>query len=547
MTIIAYMDDIKVHTGNQKAASAITEMLRTAAQELGLSLNVAKCAVYGRNLKPEEVDDMDLPYVDTNYKHLGLFQIERDQNVNIEVLEEKILRQAKTIMESRLSSFQKRAIFNSTTIPAAIYVTGNVLLQESVATTLLTCESLDKEIGKIATQAQIKTRSTSNQRLYMSTSVGGLGYKSIALETAIHYVRRYWYLQNNEELVVTREYYECLNRGKCRTPISDYQHVLEKYKVTNIEATDEADRRKAAQTIIKAIYEQNDRERKETWAKSMFYPKLIVKYYNKISFPAIQCRQLDSSKLSLLNAAAEEQWFAMRGISKQNGGICRRCRSHEETAYHVVTACKHNYAERHDFVAYWLIRTIIEATKAPVVVKNQLKFGRANLNCEYTTEGRRINITCGIPVLTPQRIHHKKPDVLVKVEKEDKTTIYVFEVVIPHLQNYETQEAVKITRYAKNSVTHVDHLNYSTVGRDANLVDELRQMNRCPVKFGVMAIGVFGEVLSTDTQKKLWSLLAEMGVTETQIRSLLEKAAYSALTGTARILMKHVGKQEEEQ
>ena len=467
-----------------------------------------------------------------------LYQRERDDPINMEIIEERIVQKSSEIFSSELTSQQKRRLFNSTVIPAATYITGNATIQESVASTLLRCREIDGKIRKIAIENQIKTTTTSNQRFYLPSTLGGLGFQSIETETAVQYVRRYYYLMTNEELDSTRNFYRRLADGECRTPIGDFHHVIERY---GVEFEEPRENEHACRTTISNIRKCDVSRRLAIWSRSMHYPKLVAKYADTIQFPAVSNKFLASSKLSFLNAAAEEQWYALRGLSKQQGGICRRCRAHDETSYHVVTGCKHSYTGRHDYVAYWLLRTILEATGAPDHVTRSIHRGKANLDAEYIFRDKTITIRSGLPIITTQRLHHNKPDIYVRVQRGEDTTIYILEVVVPHLQNIESEEAVKYVRYAKNSKAHVDHTNHSTVGRDGNLLDELKTMHRCPVKFGVLAMGVYGEVLETGAHTKFRAVLGELGATKGQIDQLLGRAAYSAMTETAKILVRHVG------
>lgn len=234
--IIAFMDDIKCHTHTQQAMETITEKLRQGAEELGLTLNINKCGTYNNNKTDEEHDNTSfIPQIKTGYKYL-------DQG--------KIITKTRELLDSKLTTHQKRKIYNSSIIPAAIYITGNIYPNELIETTLKKCRDMDTAIRKIAVEKLIKTRPTSNQRFYLPTSIGGLKFRSIETETKIQLVRRYFYLIHHPELKETNEKYATLHHVKYRTPISDYQYIKNQYE---IEEYANADYRQATRRTIKTI------------------------------------------------------------------------------------------------------------------------------------------------------------------------------------------------------------------------------------------------------------------------------------------------------
>lgn len=160
--VVAYMDDIKCHTNNKTTAELVTKKLVKYAKEIGLEINEQKCAIHSNN-KDESTQSM-LPEVNKAYKYLGLKQTDKDTEENVNDLNKKIIEKAETIMQSHLTTWQKKEIFNSTIIPAATYITGNLSPEEGVRKTLVKCRKMDDDIRKIAVQQQVKTLTTCNQR-----------------------------------------------------------------------------------------------------------------------------------------------------------------------------------------------------------------------------------------------------------------------------------------------------------------------------------------------------------------------------------------------
>ena len=363
ISVIAYMDDIKCHTNTKAALDRVTKIIRDGAAELGLELNVAKSAIHVERDDENTAIEGEIPHIQEAYKYLGIHQTSRDTKKNYSKIQEKIVLKAKQIFSSGLTSNQKMRAFNSTVIPMAVYVVGNLSAEESVATTLLNCKKLDQEVRQIAVQYLIKSNTTSNERLYLPPSLGGLGFKSIKIETMAQYIRRYHYLISSEELMEEKKKLLQLDKAQRRTPIGDYKHVAKQFHLhdPDLDQTPPPALKDELKKFHKAVLEK----RKEKWAAHMYYPKLVLKHQDVIDFPAHRSPFTDSQKLALANAAAEEQIYNLRA-NGANGGFCRRGCGAPETAYHVLSNCKgHSFTPRHDMVVYWLMKTIMPVTRTP--------------------------------------------------------------------------------------------------------------------------------------------------------------------------------------
>lgn len=169
--VLAFMDDIKCNTSTKKALRAVTEELEKCGREIGLVLNRTKCGKYSRT--GDETDDEAgdgsefLPEVRGGYKYLGLEQLERDTAQNYLDVEEHVLKTTEKIFKSKLTVPQKVHLFNTTAVPSALYVLGNIYPDEKRSTTLKKCRDLDKSIRKILTIENIRGRTTSNAHVYL--------------------------------------------------------------------------------------------------------------------------------------------------------------------------------------------------------------------------------------------------------------------------------------------------------------------------------------------------------------------------------------------
>lgn len=532
MKMVAYMDDLKCHTNNKHTVEAVTQKLSECADEIGLQLNIKKCATLSNAHDNTELTP-SIPELQTAYKYLGIEQSEKDSIDNIQKIADKVVEKAETILKSKLTTMQKKNLFNSTIIPAAIYITGNLYPDEGVRSTLVRCRKIDQKVRQLAIDARVKSGSTSNQRFYLSPKIGGLGFRNIENETALQYIRRYWYLINNEELKDARGKYMTIHKRGRRTPIGDFEYIKKKYNIVLEENWD-------LRSALDQAKKWDTEDRIEDWSKTMLYPKKVIENREKISFPAANSLFLNSSKLSLINAAAEEQIYALR--PKNDSGI-HRCRfgcGVNETAYHVATTChKHTYTPRHDGVVYWLLRTCLNALKAPDHVKTMVKYNKAALNTDFITNTNEISIRAGIPIVTNNKLKHNKPDIVIHL-KGTEEKIIIFEVAVSHLQNYKVQEHIKRTRYDKNSIDEVNHQNYQNTSRNLNLVEELRQAHKCPVYLGVLVMGCYGEILQTEEHLNCLKLLKKIDATQSEIQELFKRAAYGCVTKTAEILMRHL-------
>ena len=145
----AYMDDIKIHAPSKAAAELITDELIKASKELNLSLNKKKCSIYSQNLEVnDEEEDLFLPVVKEGYKCLGLYQVEKDTELNTELIQTRTQENTETILSSKLAPFQKIMLYNSTIVTAATYL-GNLCSKESRATILKKCEAIDNNTRKL--------------------------------------------------------------------------------------------------------------------------------------------------------------------------------------------------------------------------------------------------------------------------------------------------------------------------------------------------------------------------------------------------------------
>ena len=73
---------------------------------------------------------------------------------------------------------------------AILYVTGNVYLRESRASTLAKCKAIYKRIRKKLVLHKLYGRTTTKEIIYISKEFSGMGLLSIKNETEVQYVQK---------------------------------------------------------------------------------------------------------------------------------------------------------------------------------------------------------------------------------------------------------------------------------------------------------------------------------------------------------------------
>lgn len=539
--ILAYMDDIKVHANSKQSLKIITKELKDAASELGLTMNQAKCGAYSREGIEKEDDDAPfLPEVRDGYTYLGLDQLERDTSKNYDKIREKITSKVDTIFKSELTTRQKITLFNTSVIPSVIYVMGNIYPSEKRSTTLKNCREMDTLVRNKLVENNMKGKTTSNARIYLHVNQGGLGMRSVELETEIQMVRKGIYLQTHPEMGSALEAFKKLNNAGWRNPIEDHDFVIKKYDCPNTQYNITQYKQHCEQIIehIRRKYAENIRDE---WQLNMSYGRAVIAEDKNINFPAHLSPFMDSWRLSLLISASEEQLHGL-GCIPGRRRKCRRGCNVDETAYHVVSACPNNaYITRHDNVVHWVIKTILNSMEAPLEIINNFQFGRATLNTDFLYQQHLVSIRAGNKILTEKRLYHNKPDIFIKMHNR----IIIIEVAVAHIQNYRLQERIKRTRYAINSCEKVDNKNVNTITRDLNIVGELAKLYRCPVDFAVFVVGCYGEMITTEEHKNFLSLLqTKIGVGKEDMEQLKQKCCYSVAISTSQILLRHLNSQD---
>ncbi|XP_044581240.1 uncharacterized protein LOC123262834 [Cotesia glomerata] len=115
---------------------------------------------------------------------------------------------------------------------------------------------------------------------------------------------------------------------------------------------------------------------------------------SSIKFPAFNSFKMEDWIARRTLKAAEEQ---VHGLGSITGAPCWLECQNTETAYHVIGACgMQTHPARHDSAVSWIIRTILEATRAPEDEKLSAFKSRASFDAEYLWEEHKVEI-CAEP------------------------------------------------------------------------------------------------------------------------------------------------------
>uniref|UniRef100_A0AAF5DMQ7 Reverse transcriptase domain-containing protein n=2 Tax=Strongyloides stercoralis TaxID=6248 RepID=A0AAF5DMQ7_STRER len=556
--IIGYMDDLKWFSPNQEGMKLGSKILKESALELTLHLNEKKCGYYNESdVTDENEKQFFIPKIRKAYKYLGLMQKDKDVEENYEILEEKLKERTRKILSSHLTTHQKQMIYNGSVVTSAVYVLGNLSPKESIESTLKKANNLDIQLRKIAVSEKVKVRQMSNSRYHLPERFFGMNFRSIKTETCIQFIRRFCYLMSSPDLEEARKNFEAMDKGGCRTPISDFRYVAKKYKLSTPKNFTNG-YREVTKELIEAVKKIELKEKLNDWSKAMTYPKLVLKYEKEISYPGIRSLKLSSDKLAFLSAASEEQIFLKaKNFSTTGKGIenCRFGCNKPETNTHVTSNCKqHQYAGRHDIITWNVLKKIMEKYD----IKEKLEFGSAVVDIEK----ENIKITAGRKILTEKKIYYNTPDVVLYVkEKEKVKKIIVLEVSVPSLTKYCWQQQWKRIKYCHNSVNKLEEFNANKekepeeikniklemIPRNINLINILKTNYKIDnVQFYSIVVGTYGElVFNEETLKTKQMFLTELKFSKTEYNKLIRDISYSAMASTARILAKHLAHQND--
>lgn len=403
---------------------------------------------------------------------------------------------------------------------------------------------MDTAIRNNMVKCMIKPYSATSAGMYLPSTLGGMGMRSIEKEVEKQQVRRGVYVWCHPEMEVARgQFRKIQGRKSLRNPLTDAERILEHYGVSQPEVQ-EARTAEEAMEICRRTSRELAGKQQECWAyerrTKVAYSRSVEKLYSEgcpMDIPALHSIHLEPWMAQKILGAMEEQLYHLGAIPDRRRNCPRGCDA-KETSYHVISGClTAEYIERHNFSVYWLLTTILEATRAPSEVRDQLNFGSATLFATYATEiAGTVEIRAGGQVTSERLLHHNKPDIIITTSSPKM--VYVIEVAVSHIQNLRRTERLKRCRYEHNSEVKVTPENMEALPRGANVLDEMRRAHRCDAVLGVLVLGALGEVVRTPELKGMLRIASNLGITERRMEACLKRCSYSIANVTCKLLVR---------
>ena len=180
-----------------------------------------------------------------------------------------------------------------------------------------------------------------NASVYLPSSLGGMGLKSLRHETEIQYVRKGLYLRCHPDLATSLKKYQRLQRTDWRNPLTDCQFILEKYDIILPDKTEEESITTFCRKIVNLLAERQLHKIKSRWSgsmpRSMHYGRLVLENQDVLKFPALKSLNIEDWTTRLIRSAAKEQVHEL-GSNLAARKRCRLRYNAYENSYHVISA-----------------------------------------------------------------------------------------------------------------------------------------------------------------------------------------------------------------
>ena len=132
ITLLMYMDDIKLFAKNQKELETLIHAFRIYIQYIGMEFSIEKCAMLVmKSGKQHMTDGMELPNQDKIwtlpeneiYKYLGILEADTIKQVEMrDKIQKEYLRRTRKLLETKLSSRNLIKGINTWAVPLVRYL-----------------------------------------------------------------------------------------------------------------------------------------------------------------------------------------------------------------------------------------------------------------------------------------------------------------------------------------------------------------------------------------------------------------------------------------
>lgn len=555
---IFYMDDLKIYTRKHQQMVKIKKGLTEVAHDLGLGLNLKKCATYSIPKKgepmPTQAEGNQIPQINEgeSYKYLGAPQRTLPVVKELWGKTEVACRQiAERLFSSQLTIRQMVDAYNQTVIPKVKYAASCIIFGRGrLGSQMLLANKLDQDIRNILAINKVRSKTSCRARLYIDREMGGLGIRLTkhAMEDAIVY--NWCYLASKPELDAAYQLALRLQRAGKRSLTKDFESIINDYPTLgnitrsqmatiSIEGQTHWEATTAARQIVKQMNSVRQDQLNQEWRSKPMSSRVLGEMrpngptegplHLRDSF--LWSRMGLFSKEALFTIWGTQEGFVQTNSSRSRQGQDRssRCRmqcgsNYTETPEHIVSGCSHwrpnLMVDRHDAVC----RVLYDA------IADQFGIKRPQKTYHPIKENDKVKITWDSPIWTSTQINHNRPDILLEDKAANRITI--LEVSVSWYTRLPLQEERKYNKYAVNSCLP-EETKVRNFNPGPNLQNALQKDRKCRVDVIPIVIGCCGEVTPKVRQ-------AMMRLNLQNQDDIIAKMGRAASLGTHRIVKAHL-------
>lgn len=430
------------------------------SEGIGMELGLKKCAVlYVRvmrrgplRLRPDtcicELEDQD------TYRYLGVSQLlTHDLYKTKGAVKREYKKRERKVWGTGLSSGQARQMHNSWSLPTCRYFFGVVQWSWTEV------KKLDVESRKIMRQCKAHYLQAAPERLYLPTTEGGRGLKSVA---------NAW----EREVIAVATYLCASSDPQVQGAVKFLVEVMRPARLGIIYQADQIILRRGLSEELPLDHPEEEANRRgkalmrelEKTQRGEMSVKLKDKRRHGIyarqregaevdqRAPSAWLREgkLAPGTVAVLMAAQDQMTMTKGYLSSLPGGPanseCRLCGKHAETVGHLLSKCPvlefREYKRRHDCVLFLLVRAITESMKMKIPENLKCPGGGVRSG---VIDGGKVIMLVDQCIPTDRQITERRPDLVVRMGGERK--IVVYEVACAWDRIVEQREREKQAKY----------------------------------------------------------------------------------------------------
>uniref|UniRef100_A0AAF5DM59 Reverse transcriptase domain-containing protein n=1 Tax=Strongyloides stercoralis TaxID=6248 RepID=A0AAF5DM59_STRER len=505
---IVFMDDLKWYSMGKNELEAMIEILMKISNEIGMEVNRSKCAIVELNGAKNTIKENELDFTVLNsfYKYLGIYQNKNgysDMTCTLNNVVEKSLLKVKEILASPLNSSQVIKAINTTIIPAISYILLGCHGQEDMKIILKNAENIDSMIRRLMTKSHnpdyplnhLRDYASCKSRLYLSNKSFGLGLKEIKMEVwknigfaGTHLL----YEKDLEEHLGRQMEMHKMNKKNLYSHFLKYLELMgvkiecmgpKEYKLNGEIMGNEVEMRSY---LKNKFFELSEKENLDKWSSKMNYAKSVVN--QNMTMPWLRNNPLCQQKTREMFQLQQEDYPGLTHTKKNPNQKCLYCNMFD-TCRHISSQCQSEemislFKRRHDRVLMTLFNEL------------RKKYKLKPLNRKEALDPNNWKLTEDIMIHFEKPwafndLHHYVPDLII----ECKEKVYVIELGITSLTNYQRVKDYKTTKYTINGTLEINELNFNEVSKGKNLVDLLKVNLKKQIIFIPLILGSYGEIM----------------------------------------------------